>query len=266
MDAREKNAPTALEVVGVFDREQNLEAAIDALLATGFDRSGMSLLADASTVSEKLGYTDWSVRALEDDPRVPTIAYVSDESRGDGEGAALGVPMYIVGATAAGITAAAGGPLAIAIAATAAGVGAGAAFGTILAHLIGKHHVEHIEEQLRHGGLLIWVRVWNDEDESRATKVLRDTGANDVHIHEIGDTAEVITTPEAILTAAHLSKKEKISFLSQWAYDIREMLVAEDEGMGNCEGDLLTRINGALSELGASTDLDHSAPTMQGGS
>lgn len=254
------------EVVGVFDHEDKLEAAIDSLLSAGFDRAEISLLADASDVSRKLGYDDWTARTLEDDPRTPTIAYVSDQSRGEGEGAVLSVPMYIIGATAAGVTAAAGGPLAIALAATAAGVGAGAAIGAALAHLIGQHHVDHIEEQLQHGGLLIWVRAWNQEDEIRAREILEAKGARDVHVHEIGARPDAVTTPEALLASTQVSPENKVSILRQWAYDIREMLVAESEGMGECQGDLLSRIDHALAELGASSDPDASAPTLQGGS
>ncbi|MEA1943438.1 MAG: hypothetical protein U9P68_14440 [Pseudomonadota bacterium] len=253
------------EVVGIFDHEGDLQAAVDALLGAGFDRADLSLLADASAVTGRLGYADWQARKLEDDPNAPCMAYTSGESRGDSEGAVLGIPMYVMGVTAAGIAAAAGGPLAITLAATAAGTGTGAVIGGMLAHLIGQHHVKHIEEQIRHGGLLIWVRVWNDADVTKAETVLSEAGARDIHSHDIGAPQHAAVSPESILASTTLSQADKISVLRRWCYDVREMLVAEDEGMGDCQGELFSRINNALIALGAEPNPEHSAPTRQGG-
>ena len=43
------------EVVGLFDTVDTLQSAIDDLLTGGFDRSEISLLAEADKVRQKLG-------------------------------------------------------------------------------------------------------------------------------------------------------------------------------------------------------------------
>ncbi len=88
------------EAVGVFDDVETLQAAIDELESSGFDRAELSLLAGEHVVEEKLGHLYEKVSELEDDPKVPRAAYVSTETIGDAEGALIGGLMY-VGATAA---------------------------------------------------------------------------------------------------------------------------------------------------------------------
>lgn len=253
------------DAVGVFDSERNLEAAVDALLSSGFNRADLSLLAGEQTVKEKLGHAYHDVRELEDDPSAPSVAYVPRETIGDAKGAVIGAPMYVIGVTAAGIVSAAGGPLTIGIAAVAAATGAGAALGVILARLIGRRHAEFIESQLDHGGLLLWVRTWDAEEEEKALKILQENNARDVHIHDFSANADAITSPKSILKSERLSDNEKILLLQRWEYDVREMLVAEEEGMGDADGELLSRIINALAALGAGPDAEHSPPTKQGG-
>jgi len=263
-----RNAETEnhiMDAVGVFDSERDLEAATDALLTSGFNRADLSLLAGERAIKEKLGHAYRSVKELEDDPSAPSVAYVSRESIGDAEGAVIGAPMYIAGATAAGLVAAAGGPLMIGIAAVAASAGAGAAVGAVLAQLIGRRHAEFIESQLDHGGLLLWVRTWNQEDEEKATQILQANNARDIHIHDFSANENAITSPESILNSSQLSNGEKVSLLQRWEYDVREMLVAEEEGMGDADGEMLSRIVIALSSLGGGPDTEHSPPTKQGG-
>jgi hypothetical protein len=79
----------------------------------------------------------------------------------------------------------AGGSLAAIAAAAAAGLGAGGLIGASLAGLIGQQRAQQLDEQLRHGGLLLWVRVWDKEREERAVDILSRHSARDVHVHEI---------------------------------------------------------------------------------
>ncbi len=46
---------------------------------------------------------------------------------------------------------------------------------------------------------------------------------------------------------------------------MRELLVAEEEGMGDADGAMLSRIIIALTALGAAADRQHGPPTKQGG-
>lgn len=173
------------EAVGVFSSEAALQAAIDELLVTGFDRAELSLLASEATVNEKLGHRYQKVAELEDDPRVPSSAYVSPETVGDAEGAVIGGLMYVGAGLLMGPVAASGGGIAAIAAAALTGGTVGGGIGALLAGLIGKSHADYIQEQLDHGGLILWVRVWDGAREAKALEILKRHSGRDVHAHEV---------------------------------------------------------------------------------
>ena len=173
------------EVVAVIDTEKKLQDAIDELQISGFDRSDLSLLAGEKVIEEKLGHIYKKVTDLEDDPETPTISYIPTEAIGDAEGALIGTPMYVAALTAAGIMVSVGGPLAATIAVVAAATGAGAVLGSILASMVGKHHAHYMQDQLDHGGLLLWVHTRDDKREKRAKEILSKHSAHDIHVHKV---------------------------------------------------------------------------------
>ena len=67
--------------------------------------------------------------------------------------------------------------------AAALGGGAGGLVGAWLAKLLGDQRARRVQEQLAHGGLLLWVRTWDAEEESRAIKILKRHSGRDVHVH-----------------------------------------------------------------------------------
>ena len=176
---------TSTEAVAVFQDATSLQDAIDEILSSGFDRAEISLLASEKAVEEKLGHAYKKAAALEDDPSVPRIAYISTEAIGDAKGALFGAPMYVAAVTAAGAMVASGGTLAGAIAAAAMAGGAGALVGSVLARLVGDHHAAYLEEQIERGGLLLWVRTRDKERERRANEILFKHSGQDVHIHAL---------------------------------------------------------------------------------
>jgi hypothetical protein len=176
---------TIREAVGVFESPQSLQEAIDELMSSGFDRAELSLLAAERTVDEKLGHKYQKIAELEDDPIVPRCCYVSTESIGAAEGGLIGGLMYVGATAAAGAVVATGGTLALVIAAAAVAGGIGGLFGSILARWVGDHHAVHLQEQLDHGGLLLWVRTWNADHERRAVEILRRHSGRDVHVHTL---------------------------------------------------------------------------------
>lgn len=180
------------EAVAAFTKAENLEAAIDELLSSGFSRAELSLLAGSETVRSKLGHTFTSTRELEDDVDVPSIAYVARESVGDAEGAAIGGLMYIGAFLAFGPVVASGGTIGAAILAAVLGGGGGAAIGSIFAALIGKKHSDYLQEQLENGGILLWVRTRDAKHEERAQEILKHHSGQDVHVHGIPDHASEI--------------------------------------------------------------------------
>ena len=175
---------TVREAVGVFDSADALQAAIDTLLSSGFHRSQLSLLASEEEIQSQLGDQYRKVTELADDPGIPRAAYVSREAIGDGQGAKIGALAYVGAGILMGPIAAAGGTLAAIATAAALGGGAGGAFGTWLARLLGQHHAQRIEEHLRRGGLLLWVRTWDREDEETALYVLKRHSGRDVYLHD----------------------------------------------------------------------------------
>ncbi|WP_338468054.1 hypothetical protein RXV95_05720 [Novosphingobium sp. ZN18A2] len=172
------------EAVAYFDTAKDIEAAIDELLRSGFDRAEVSLLATESAVEEKLGHKYRKVSELEDDPAVPRTFYVPTESIGGAEGALISAPLYLAAFSTIGAVVASGGSLLAVIAAAVAAGGAGGALGTVLARLVGDHHAQYLQEQMRHGGLLLWVRTWDKADEERAVAILTRHTGHDVHIHD----------------------------------------------------------------------------------
>ncbi len=78
--------------------------------------------------------------------------------------------------------------------------------------------------------------------------------------------ATVFSTPEEVRNHPELTKEQKIEILLSWAYDISEILVAEEEGMA-CEDEPihLDEIHAALHGLTGKPDTGHSSPTKQGG-
>jgi hypothetical protein len=171
------------EAVAVFDTAETLQNAIDELLSSGFHRAELSLLASEADVVSKLGHKYRKSSELADDPSVPRAAYVSTEAIGDGQGALIGALIYIGAGLLMGPVAAGGGTLAAVAAAAALGGGTGGLAGAWLAKHLGDQQARRIQEQLDHGGLLLWVRTWDAEEESLAVQILKRHSARDVHVH-----------------------------------------------------------------------------------
>ncbi|MCC3244167.1 hypothetical protein LG047_02320 [Methylocystis sp. WRRC1] len=171
------------EVVGVFADADTLQAAIDELMSSGFDRAEISLLAGEKAVDEKLGHKYKKVTELEDDKETPRTHYVSLESIGAAQGAIIGGLVYLGAAATITAVFVSGGTVATALGAAAVATGTWGMVGAALAELIGEHHAKYLEEQLVHGGLLLWVRTWDAEREKTATEILKRHSGRDVHAH-----------------------------------------------------------------------------------
>lgn len=79
------------------------------------------------------------------------------------------------------------------------------------------------------------------------------------------DPASVYSSPASVTGDPALDRKQKIEILRRWEYDARELEVAEEENMGGGPPDMLDEILAALNALNAGADVEHSAPTKQGG-
>jgi hypothetical protein len=81
------------------------------------------------------------------------------------------------------------------------------------------------------------------------------------------DPASAFGNPSKVVDSAELSREQKIQILRRWEYDARELQVADEEGMTAPKPQTVTldMILAALRALGAPADVEHSAPTKQGG-
>lgn len=79
------------------------------------------------------------------------------------------------------------------------------------------------------------------------------------------DPASEFKNPAEVLEA-NISREEKIDILKRWAYDAREMAVAEEENMigESNHADVLQAIHFALAKLGVAISSDDQPPTKQG--
>jgi hypothetical protein len=173
------------EAVGVFHDREALENAVEDLLNAGFDRSEISLLASEQAIEQKLGHAYRKVQELEDDDAVPRAAFVGDHSLALGRVGVIGGLAYVGATVAAGAVVASGGALAATIVAAAIAGGGCGLLGGWAARLLGRDRAEKLQRQLDHGGLLLWVTLRHAGHEGRALDILKRSGADDVHVHEL---------------------------------------------------------------------------------
>lgn len=173
------------EVVALFHAEPDLERALAALAGAGFGSDRLSLLASCEAVEKKLGHRYCKVAELEDRPEAPRVAYVPAGEESGYQNALIGTFTYVAAAFGV-ILASSGGLVPMLLAATAAG-GTVASVGEVLKWLVGHDHLVRHQEQLEHGGLLLWVRVEDDAEASKAMTILRREGGDDVHTHTLSE-------------------------------------------------------------------------------
>ena len=171
------------EAVGVFDTKEALQAAFYDLRMVGFSRADISVLADEKTVSEKLGKSYLRAADLEDDPKAPRAAFVSEEALGELEGAISGGFVFLGSFIAMFALLTPASTVAASIAAIAIGGSPGAVIGALLARRVGQQHKDYYADQIKRGGLLLWVRVKDKEKEDLAVKILNGHSGRDVHVH-----------------------------------------------------------------------------------
>ena len=77
----------------------------------------------------------------------------------------------------------------------------------------------------------------------------------------------VFKRPQEVVDCKELTHGQKIEILKRWEYDARELQVADEESMTapRPEPVALESILQALRALGAPANVEHSAPTKQGG-
>jgi hypothetical protein len=197
MDRLVKEDLAVREAAGIFDDAKSFEKALDELTGSGFDHADISLLASQSAVEAKLGHRYERTSDLADREGVPRISLVPKSAVGNAQGTLIGGLVYIGALAAAGPIIVAGGSIAAAIGAAVAAGGAGGLLGGFLGKLVGDKHSGLMEEQLQHGGLILWVSLKDPEHEEKAVAILKRNGAKEVDVH----TLKVVPprVPESVL-------------------------------------------------------------------
>lgn len=175
------------EAVGVFHKVDDLQAAIDELLSSGFNRAEISILGSQDAVDAKLATAQSSRDELGDNPSTPRGLYVSNESMEVGKGSLIGGLALLGGLASTVVLGAAGGPILVMVLGVALATGAGGILGTGLAGLLGHQRASHFQDQLDRGGLLLWVRTFDTVREHRAVEILTRHSGGGVHVHGLPD-------------------------------------------------------------------------------
>jgi hypothetical protein len=151
------------EVVGTFADRGHFEAAISALLETGFDRGRLSVLSS----HDSLEVTGGKARKWR-----------------DGLIAVMGELKYEGPLVAAGLIALAAGPVGAVIAGlVAAGVGS-VALKEVLDEVAAIPDSDDFVRALAAGSVILWVSVESPDEESKAKVLLDSTGGTNIHIFE----------------------------------------------------------------------------------
>jgi len=176
-----------VEAVAVFHDATKLDAAVDALKKAGFKNDALSLLASEHAVERKLGHRYERVEELEDSEEAPRVTYRTQADLDDSEGTIIGSLTFLPAVIAAGTVVASAGVVAAAVTGTAI---AGALIGTVLTRWLDHKHADLLQEQLEHGGLLLWVNTPTVDERNNAVRILRDHGGTDVHVHDFAEQGE----------------------------------------------------------------------------
>ncbi|HYD31500.1 MAG TPA: hypothetical protein VEB64_11680 [Azospirillaceae bacterium] len=149
------------ELVALFETREAFDAAVASLLASGFSRTDLSVLASHDSL-------DAAGR-----PAKPMDEALT---------AMVGELKYAFPLTTAGLIAIAAGPIMAPLAAVvAAGVG-GAAVKEYLDAITDHPHTEEFAAALEASGIILWVRVDGDPAvEAKAARLLGDAGGRNIH-------------------------------------------------------------------------------------
>jgi hypothetical protein len=155
------HGPT-VEVVGRFEKRAPFRAAVEELLAAGFERSDLSVLDTHESLSaSEGGRTAWQ----------ETVAGL------------VGEVNYIGPIATAGLIMVAAGPVGAAVSGAIAAGLVGIALKEALDEVRATPHTETFARALERGALLLWVRAPSAERQATARDILARHGAADVHTH-----------------------------------------------------------------------------------
>ena len=174
------------EVVGTVNSREDLDALVDRLTTSGFDRGDISLMASHEAVVRKLRAIYRDPVEVAEAPDLPRRDLVTRDDVSSVSAVVFGTLVSIGSLGAALPIIASGGALAAIIAAALTGGAAATAIGKVIRDRIVKGlDAATLENDLLHGGLVVFVRARDPEREELAMAIMRDCGARNVHVHEV---------------------------------------------------------------------------------
>lgn len=171
------------EAVALFDNEDNMQAAVDDLESHGFSNAAISRPARPEQIEAAVNHSVQSAKELEDDASIPRQAFGDKDSRIEGIMVVLLIPVYISLLIAAGVAVAHGLEVWQGVVISLIMGSFGLLIGGLFAYRIARRKADRTKREQEWGGLLLWVRTGNSDQEHKAVDILRKHAGRDVHLH-----------------------------------------------------------------------------------
>jgi hypothetical protein len=168
------------EVAGIFRSRDALDATVDALLESGFDRADIAV-SSRYAAREKLGI-DVPAEVIPEVPVVPRRPFFGPEDVTLVTGMGIGILIFAGAALGAFAVVASGGSSAAAALVGGSIVGS---VGAWIARRLRREHIPEVDVPNIAGELVLFVRVRSTERESKAREILAAYGAEAVRVQEI---------------------------------------------------------------------------------
>jgi hypothetical protein len=170
------------EVAGIFRSQEQADAAVAALLSSGFDRADVDI-ATREDARQRLGI-DVPPEELPEVPGVPRRPVIGREDAILVSGIVVGIAAFAGAALGAAGVIADGGGAAAAIVTALAGAVLFAGIAAWILELIRRRNASKLDLSPA-AELILLVRARSPEREDKAQQMLREYGAEAVRVHEI---------------------------------------------------------------------------------
>jgi hypothetical protein len=171
------------EVAGIFRSRDALDATVDALLESGFDRADIAV-SSRHAARQKLGI-DIPPEEIAEVPVVPRRPFFGPADVTLVVGMGIGILIFAGAALGAFVVVAAGGSSAAAALAALVGGTIVGSVGAWIVRRLRREHVPEIDVPNMVGELVLFVRVRSSERETKAWEILAAHGAEALRVQEI---------------------------------------------------------------------------------
>ena len=203
------------EVVGVLHTHEDLDTVVRGLTSAGFNRADIDLMASRDAILRKLKTMYRKPVEAAEIPGVPRRELVLPDDTVTTSALVFGTLITIgtLGELGAALPIlATGGAVASAVGLGIAGGAAATGLAKIVRdRIVHRSEAVNLENELRLGGLVVFVRVRDPEEAEKALTILQECGATDVHVHEVELPKTAADIPLAKCRAALNRENEAVS-------------------------------------------------------